>query len=508
MNVDSHMILAMYLPQYHEICENNEWWGTGYTDWVAVKKARRELSFQNQPRVPFSSNYYDLSNPDTLRWQNSLMKKYMVDGMCFYHYYFANGKKILERPAEILLENKDIEMPFCFCWANESWVSSWSNISGENVWSYKYEKKEKMQRFLMKQEYGCAVDWTKHFEYLLPFFKDTRYICINGRPVVFIYKTDIIECLNEMRVVWDNLAIENGFKGVYIVGGNSKYDELDFVDAFYIHEPLTTKNSCPIAKKKNEPAIVDYDDIWRLLLSRNPKLKQTIFGGFVGYDDTPRHGNMGTVIFGQTVNKFKEYLSELIAKNIVGNSPFTIINAWNEWGEGMYLEPDELDAFGYLETIRYAKNNYKRYMDKYTLRWGYTFSSPDRRMELISAKNEAYWKVLDLWMTNKENGLQIYEYLYSNGIKSICIYGYGKIGRHLKKDLIGSKVMVEAIMDNGIKEDEQGNIILKKGDIIPNVNAIIVALSFGADSIKDELDSIYNNVKIFSIYEILSDMQN
>ena len=123
-----HKIIAMYLPQYHEVKENNEWWGQGYTEWVAVKNAKKETEWQDQPRIPLDENYYDLSNIDTLKWQQRLMEKYGVDGLCFYHYYFENAKLILEKPVELLLLNKEINIPFCFCWAKSLLTSALSPI--------------------------------------------------------------------------------------------------------------------------------------------------------------------------------------------------------------------------------------------------------------------------------------------------------------------------------------------------------------------------------------------
>ncbi len=131
----------MDLPQFHRIPENDMWWGEGFTEWTAVKAGEKFFEGQMQPRVPLDGNYYDLLNEQTMRWQADLMRKYDIYGMCFYHYYFKDGRKILEKPAENLLEWKDIEMPFCFSWANETWARSWSNINGKNAWSSKFDNR-------------------------------------------------------------------------------------------------------------------------------------------------------------------------------------------------------------------------------------------------------------------------------------------------------------------------------------------------------------------------------
>ena len=185
-------VIAMYLPQFHRVKENDEWWGEGFTDWDAAKNAKPLYERHYQPHIPLNKNYYDLLKKETLQWQADLMKKYGIDGMCFYHYWFKEGKRILEKPAEILLENKDIDMPFCFCWANESWAKTWKAIPGANIWTIdetKNEGDDTKPVFLLEQEYGGCREWEEHFMYLLPFFRDKRYVRINNRPVFQFYHT-------------------------------------------------------------------------------------------------------------------------------------------------------------------------------------------------------------------------------------------------------------------------------------------------------------------------------
>ena len=137
-------ILAMYLPQFHRVQENDEWWGEGFTEWTSVRSAKPLFPEHDQPHAPLHENYYDLMNPETMRWQADLMHHYGVDGMCFYHYYFKDGRRILERPAENLLHWKDIDMPFCFSWANEAWIRSWSRLTGSegNAWASKFDQSQ------------------------------------------------------------------------------------------------------------------------------------------------------------------------------------------------------------------------------------------------------------------------------------------------------------------------------------------------------------------------------
>src|ERR1017187_893797 len=165
------LLIALYLPQYHRIKENDEWWGDGYTEWTAVKKAKALFRGHNQPKKPLGDNYYDLSDINAMRWQQGLARKYGVHGFCYYHYWFK-GKRLLEKPVESMLATPDLTLPFCLSWANPSWTRTWYGQTKE---------------MLMQQDYGGKSDWREHFEYLLPIFRDSRYIRIDGKPMFIIH---------------------------------------------------------------------------------------------------------------------------------------------------------------------------------------------------------------------------------------------------------------------------------------------------------------------------------
>ena len=285
-------ILAMYLPQFHRVKENDEWWGQGFTEWTSVRAATPLYADHFQPRVPMQENYYDLMQKETMEWQADLMQTYGIDGMCFYHYWFRDGRQILEKPAENLLGWKDINMPFCFCWANETWARSWSKLNSKNSWAniFEEEKQESDSGILLEQNYGNESDWEKHFQYLLPFFKDKRYIKINNSPVFVIYKTSQITCLAEMLQLWNIWARENGFDGIYIIGANTNTVSEKMVDRVLYHEPQYSNIklwNCD--KKRGQVITVNYNDVWRAILDNVSISQKVCFGGFVGYDDTPRH---------------------------------------------------------------------------------------------------------------------------------------------------------------------------------------------------------------------------
>ena len=200
---------ALFLPQYHEIPENNKWWGNGFTEWKNVERGIPFFNGHIQPKRPLNNNYYNLLNKETVKWQTKLIKKYKIDGFVYYHYYFC-GKKLLEKPAENLLLWQDIHQPFFFCWANHTWYRSWNNS----------------KEVLIEQTYGKPKDWKQHFDYLLPFFKDERYEKKDNKPIFMIFQSDFKK-KNEIIDFFDTQCKKNGFDGIYIIetflGGNKNH---------------------------------------------------------------------------------------------------------------------------------------------------------------------------------------------------------------------------------------------------------------------------------------------
>lgn len=364
-------IIAFYLPQFHDIPENDEWWGKGFTEWTNVKKAKPLYDGHDQPRIPLNNNYYNLLNDDIKIWQVNLARKYGVYGFCYYHYWF-NGKLLLEKPMEQMLKNKKVDLPFCICWANEPWTKAWVG-----------EKK-----ILLPQEYGSKKEWKMHFEYLLPFFKDERYIREDNKPFFVIYRPEIIECLAPMLMYWNELAKENGFEGIKFAYQNLNYDlqknnnenlfdyNIEFQPnyAFYdlnknnflfirnmkrkISNYLEKKfgiNIKAVGEGKLVKNRIDYDVAWKAILNRNPESEINIPGAFVGWDNTPRHGKNGKIYVNDSPEKFEKYLKLQIKRaKEVYKKDMIFLYAWNEWAEGGYLEPDTRSGYRYLEAIRKA----------------------------------------------------------------------------------------------------------------------------------------------------------
>jgi len=360
-------IIAFYLPQFHEIPENNAWWGEGFTEWTSVKKAKPLFSGHNQPRVPLHHNYYNLLDKKVMEWQAGLAEKAGITGFCFYHYWF-NGKQLLEKPVDNYLKWKDIPQRYCLSWANDSWIRSWSNFSG-NPWNEVMDEKTSHggSGVLIKQEYGKRDDWEKHFYYLLPFFKDERYIYYNGKPILLIHKAGNIGCLGPMLECWEKLALDNGLKGMTVLAANCDTRLTKRVAGRVLFEPkyTLTEEKIPLyhqrdqiyewlGEKMGRQLIkrYDYDVVWKKIVNRrieNKKYK-TFRGGFVDFDASPRRGRNAKNFTGVTPQKFEKYLKKLLEQE----KEMVFLNAWNEWGEGAYLEPDEKWGYAFLKAVKNA----------------------------------------------------------------------------------------------------------------------------------------------------------
>ena len=202
----------MYFPQLHAIPENDEWWGKGFTDWVNVKKARPLFDGHYQPRVPLDDYYYDQSKLEVLRWQVKLARSYGIYGFCHYHYWF-DGKQLLETPTNLMLANKDIGMPFCLSWANETWSKRWDGRD---------------HHILIQQTHPPDEEsWSRHFDYLIRAWTDERAIKIDGRPVFVIYRPHRISKIDEMLSYWQDRARQSGLKGLYFIF-QKQYDLPDY----------------------------------------------------------------------------------------------------------------------------------------------------------------------------------------------------------------------------------------------------------------------------------------
>lgn len=501
-------VLAMYLPQFHRVKENDEWWGEGFTEWSTVRAAKPLYPGHEQPKQPLE--YYDLLNKETMHKQADYMHQYGIDGMCFYHYYFENGKKILEKPAENLLKWTDIDMPFCFCWANESWVRSWSNISG-NSWSelFEPEKGQNTETVLLKQNYGGKSEWKEHFYYLLPFFRDQRYVKKDGHPVFVIFAPNDVGHLKEMKDYWNELMGKENMPSIYFIG---KGDTQEVLDGTLIHEPIEAWQAFREEIYQNAHGLyffLNYDEVWERILKKNYIQKNVYLGGFVNFDSTPRRGKNGKVIYGGNPEKFKEYMIRLLLKAGRTESEYVFINAWNEWGEGMYLEPDERWGFQYLEALKAAREFVNDYGNIVETSWADNAliqNKDDKSLNFADQKSErykGYWKILSRWLELNLQGKSICTYLEQESFCNIAIYGLGLLGKPLVDEMQNHSLRIAYGIDQDEYKGKKFDFpVYRLQETLPDVDIVIVTVEYVFDSIRQQLEE-KNIYKIITLSELL-----
>lgn len=360
-------LFAAYLPQYHETEDNNRFWGKGYTDWVAVKKAKPLFDGHIQPKVPENEYYYDLSNVEDIKRQAILAKQHGIDGFNIYHYWFKDGKQELETPAELILNTPEIDIEFFFTWDNGSWKRTWSNVPG-NDWTNNSNVNDGVaddRGILVEFAYQGKEQWKLHFDYLKPFFLDKRYLKIDNKPVFMFFSREREEII-AMQEYWNELAKTIGFDGIFVCAQKTYFIDAKRLSGQFMYQPTYSawgfeqKVKYLIGKviknDKKELKIYDYEKVWKRIITGTARnIKKSIPGCFVGYDDTPRRGENGRVIRGQSVEIFKMYFSRLYKLCCNKDKDILLITAWNEWGEGAYLEPDTNGSIKYLEAIKEIK---------------------------------------------------------------------------------------------------------------------------------------------------------
>lgn len=363
--------LAYYLPQFHPIPENDEWWGKGFTEWTNVAKAKPLFKGHHQPILPGELGFYDLRVPEVRHAQVKLANTYGIDGFIYYQYWFGNGKMLLEQPAEKMLQDPQANLPFCFCWANETWKGIWHGLDNPNV--------------LIEQTYNGEQDYKKYFNYLLPFFKDERYIKVDNKPMFHIYRMEDIPDLDLFVKIFNELAINQGFMGVYFIAtivshldvmlnNSSVYGQIGMDvffkmrygrKAFFKEKSLLNKieNKCiekfsssyKIGVRK-KPLIFDYKKGVSQFNVQFPHQKY-ISCVFPNWDNSARSGQKSLIFKNSNPKDWQQHLKiavDELLKN-PSNPQFVIIKSWNEWAEGNHLEPDAKHGLGWLEVVKKVK---------------------------------------------------------------------------------------------------------------------------------------------------------
>lgn len=367
---NSIQFLAYYLPQYHPIAENDKWWGKGFTEWANVTKAKPLFKGHYQPILPGELGFYDLRVPAVQEQQAQLAKEYGIDGFIYYQYWFGKDKMLLEKPAEAMLLNKNINLPFCFCWANETWKGIWHGLENEKV--------------LIEQTYQGQEAYKTYFEYLLPFFQDDRYIKVDNKPMFHIYKPDEIPSVDLFFKLFNNLAIENGFKGVHFIATICSEEFVANKDEIYgkvgvdvfmqmryasqkvnLFKKINRRIRKIIDKKikfnyhidkRSKPLIFDYKKGVERLSSKLQSNK-SIPCVFPNWDNTARTGKKAMIFKNSTPKIWQEHLQKVVDELLkkTQNPQIIIIKSWNEWAEGNYLEPDYKFGRLWLEALRNVK---------------------------------------------------------------------------------------------------------------------------------------------------------
>ena len=372
-------VIAFYLPQFHPTPENDLWWGKGFTEWTNVAKAKPSFKGHIQPKIPADLGFYDLRLPETRKAQADLAREYGVEGFCYWHYWFGNGKRLLDRPFREVLESGEPNFPFCLGWANHSWSNK----------TWQKNKAFQDDTMFMEQTYGDIEDYKKHFYTVLKAFRDPRYITIDGKPLFFIFDPTSIPDLKQFIQLWRKLATENGLKGIHFVGkvasvgkfnqgikhdyledAKKNYDEvlnkgIDAVNSVNLRraEILTVgKYSKIIERLMNKiiPGVkvekYDYRKIIKYLFTKEDK-EENIYPTIIPrWDKTPRVGKRSYVYTNSTPELF--YKSVKQAVQLVSKKQpehrIIFLQAWNEWGEGNFMEPDLEFGRGYLEALKKA----------------------------------------------------------------------------------------------------------------------------------------------------------
>ena len=359
-------VLAYYLPQFHPIPENDEWWGKGFTEWTNVGKAKPLFPGHYQPHVPADLGYYDLRVPETREAQAQMAREAGIEGFVYWHYWFGNGKRLLERPFNEVLASGKPDFPFALAWANQTWQGFNFGVNNE-------------RNVLIEQIYPGDEDYIAHFNAVLPAFLDKRYITCEEKPIFIIYMPDEIPNVTHFLSLWRELAIKNGLKGIYFISHDMNrltekaaqstynkriaqgFDGVNYVNLmrynlqelpfwFRVARKLFHKNQ----KLRLIPEIKPYDtEVFKTALDDIENVFPTIVPD---WDHTPRSGVNGIALVGSTPEKFGSIAKEMVTR--ISRKPeekrFLFIKSWNEWAEGNYMEPDLRWGTRYLDNLQNA----------------------------------------------------------------------------------------------------------------------------------------------------------
>lgn len=376
-------VIAFYLPQFHPIPENDEWWGKGFTEWTNVAKAKPLFKGHIQPKIPADLGFYDLRMPEVREAQAKLAKEAGIEGFCYWQYWFGNGKKLLERPFNEVLESGKPDFPFCLGWANEPWTNA----------SWHKAKKFTPKKILMEQLYS-EDDYKAHFFYNLKAFKDKRYIHVDGKPLFVVFSPRRMPDPHAFISLWRTLAVENGLKGIHFVGitGNLAGVKRDKSDNKKYYIPKKNESAAPYYQRildmgfdavnsrgsfraelcsegRVKKAIQSFLRIFlKIDIIKKFHYKKIINHLYVpedkwenvyptllpNWDRSARSGKKANIYYGSTPWLFEKHIQDALSLVENKNKEHKIIflKSWNEWAEGNYVEPDLEHGHGYLDALK------------------------------------------------------------------------------------------------------------------------------------------------------------
>ena len=348
-------VIALYLPQFHPIPENDTWWGKGFTEWTNVGKAKPLFRDHYQPRVPADLGYYDLRLSEVRQAQADLAKMYGVEGFCYWHYWFGKGKRLLERPFNEVLQSGEPDFPFCLGWANHSWKGIYAGVKGKES--------------LIEQTYNGLEDYENHFYDVLPAFQDKRYIKVNGKVFFLIFDPFDIPDIKEFIDFWQQLAVTSGIEGIHFVAHtyhsdkiqyllDSGFDAVNVVRLFDFHkrgisffEKVRNKINREVFKKG---AFYDYKKAIKCFSDIEDREENVYPTIIPDWDHSPRTGKYGTILKGANPDLFGKHIRRTFedVKGKPDEQKIVILKSWNEWAEGNYIEPDLKFGTKYLEILK------------------------------------------------------------------------------------------------------------------------------------------------------------
>jgi lipopolysaccharide biosynthesis protein len=353
-------VIAIHLPQFHPVPENSRWWGEGFTEWTNVTKARPLWPGHYQPHLPADLGFYDLRLPEARQAQADLAKAYGIAAFCYYHYWFT-GQRILERPVEEIVLSGEPDLPFCLCWANENWTRTWT---------------ERDREILLEQTYSHEDD-IAHIRTLIPILSDQRYLRMDGKPALFIYRADLLPDAAATARTWREEVRNAGLGELFLGAFVTRTVDLDawgfdvaveFVPCPFRPSPARAVRRIASAvfarvsarlRGTREAAIHLYDDLAddRIAAAPPPGASADRWLRCVtpGWDNSARRKRAPIIFLGASPEKYRRWLTRMIGwtrKNTPPGRRFVFVNAWNEWAEGNHLEPDRKHGHAFLEATR------------------------------------------------------------------------------------------------------------------------------------------------------------